>query len=187
MQTIQGWLFDEEAELLIGAAELALRELPAPHVIVEVGSFCGRSTIVLARTVKALSTRARVYAIDPHQGEIGTADAVEHAGSTFEEFTANVNRFGVTDVVQPIRSLSYETAWKRPISLLFIDGLHDYDNVARDFRHFEPWLVDGALIAFHDYTDRYPGVVAFVEELLGSGSYVQTDRARSMMLLRAAT
>lgn len=185
MQTIQGWLSDEEAELLIAATELALRVLPEPHVIVEVGSYCGRSTVVLASSAKALSGQARVYAIDPHGGEVGAADTgVQRTSPTFERFSENLAGAGVADVVEPIRRCSFETEWNRPISLLLVDGLHDYGNVARDFRHFESWLVDGALIAFHDYADYYPGVVAFVDELLRDSPYERMHLAASMMLIR---
>src|SRR5207248_960770 len=59
MRSIDGWLSDEEADLLIAATTSALQKLPAPHVIVEAGSYCGRSTVVLGSVVKRLGEDAR--------------------------------------------------------------------------------------------------------------------------------
>ena len=71
----------------------------------------------------------------------------------------------------------------RPIHILFIDGLHDYTNVARDFFQFQQWVVSGGYIAFHDYADYYPGVKSFVNEILSSGRYRQLHCVGSMMVV----
>ena len=185
MRPIEGWLWDEEADLLIAATVRALDELPAPHAIVEIGSYCGRSTVVLASVVRALEPEARVYAIDPHDGQVGAVGRRLNATPpTLARFEANVAAAGVRDVVVTVQRRSYETEWAKPISLLFIDGLHDYSNVSRDFRHFESWLVPGGYVAFHDYAPYYPGVQAFVNEVLAGAPYERVHCAGSTMLLR---
>jgi hypothetical protein len=68
--------------------------------------------------------------------------------------------------------------------LLLIDGLHDYANIACDFFHFEPWIVDGGYIAFHGYADYSPGVKAFVHEILGSGQYRKVQCGGAMMIVQ---
>ncbi len=77
-----------------------------------------------------------------------------------------------------------QVAWQEMIALLVIDGLHDYANVARDFFHFEPWLADGGYVAFHDYAGYFPGVMAFVDELLAAGGYSKVHSAGSLIVLR---
>jgi hypothetical protein len=67
---------------------------------------------------------------------------------------------------------------------LFIDGLHDYPNVARDFWKFSPFLVTGAHVAFHDYAHYYPGVQAFVDEIISSGEYRKVQLAESLMVVQ---
>jgi hypothetical protein len=62
--------------------------------------------------------------------------------------------------------------------------LHDYRSVAGDFRHFEPWVADGGYVAFHDYAGSFPGVVAFVDELLAEGGYVRAGLVGSLIVLR---
>jgi Methyltransferase domain len=92
---------------------------------------------------------------------------------------------GLAHVVETIPSRSFETPWRRPISLLLVDALHNYASMSRDLRHFAPWLGAGALVAFHDYAWHFPGVRAFVDELLGGGGYTWPNaRARAWGLCR---
>jgi hypothetical protein len=185
MRAIEGWLDDDEAELLVAATVRALEELPSPHAIVEIGSYCGRSTVVLGSAARAHRADARVYAIDPHDGVVGALDQGLQSGpSTLGRFQKNVVDAGLQDVVVTIQRRSYDVAWSQPVSLLFIDGLHDYANVSRDFHHFEAHVVPGGYVAFHDYASYYPGVKTFVNELLASAGYEQVVCIRSMMLLR---
>jgi hypothetical protein len=50
--------------------------------------------------------------------------------------------------------------------------------------HFEPYLPDSAVVAFHDYADYFPSVRSFVDELLVTGRYQKVNRADSRMVLR---
>lgn len=184
MRNIDGWLDDVEADLLIAIAARALTSLPKPQAIVEIGSYCGRSTVVLGGVVKALSPETRIHAIDPHDGKVGALDqGVINCAPTLDMFRRNIAGAGLEDVVTTIQKYSYEVAWDEPISLLFIDGLHDYTNVARDFSHFEQWVLPGGYIAFHDYADYYPGVQAFVNEILRTGKYRKVRCEKSMMVV----
>jgi hypothetical protein len=186
MKPVEGWLRVEEAELLIGCSRRAVRELGVPTVV-EIGSFCGKSTIVLASAARTAHASARVYAIDPHQGVVGAEDGLEGVRvgpPTFERFQRNVTDAGLAEMIEPIRLPSYEVPWSSPIAFLFIDGLHGYSSVARDFFHFERHLPDGAYVAFHDCDDTYPAVRMFVEGLAGSGCYEAVSRAGSLVVLR---
>ena len=185
MKQIEGWLAEEEADLLIAAARMALTKLPQPHSVVEVGSYCGRSTVVLGQVVKALAPDARVYAVDPHDGKVGALDqGIRITPPTLEKLKRNLGGAGLGNLVTIVPTHSWEVVWDKPISLLFIDGLHDYANVARDFHHFETWLAPGAYVAFHDYADYYPGVRTFVNELLKTGQFQRVYCASSMMVVR---
>jgi predicted O-methyltransferase YrrM len=185
MRPIQGWLEEQEADLLMAGVVRALNTLPNGAAVVEVGSYCGRSTVVLGSVVKAFGAKTRVYAIDPHQGVVGAADqGLQTLAPTLATFRHNLTINGLCEVVETIQKCSFEVAWSKPIGFLFIDGLHDYANVARDFRHFEPWLLPGAYIAFHDYADHYPGVKAFVNELLATTQYQRIHSQASLIIVR---
>jgi len=158
---IDGWLADHEGRLLY---ELA-RRCTGRGVIVEIGSWKGRSTVWLASGSKA-GARVTVHAIDPHTG------SPEHRPggaqvATFEEFRANVARAGVDDIVAPLVKPSLEVAasFDRPVELLFIDGDHSYEAVLADFRAWFPMVLTGGVVAFHD-TIGWPGPERVAEEEL---------------------
>jgi predicted O-methyltransferase YrrM len=134
---IPGWLTDEEGEALY---ELA-RACRGDGVIVEIGSWKGKSTVCLGLGSRA-GNSVPVYAIDPH------------ADYRFGDFKTNVDRAGIADLVQPIASLSQAAAddFDEPIELLFVDGSHEYDLVLEDFEKWVPKVIDGGWVAFHDTT-----------------------------------
>jgi MMP 1-O-methyltransferase len=134
---IPGWLTDEEGEALY---ELA-RGCQGTGVIVEIGSWKGKSTVCLGLGSQA-GTSVPVYAIDPH------------ADHRFGDFKTNVERAGLTELVHPIASLSQAAAdsFDHPIELLFVDGSHEYALVLEDFEQWVPKVVDGGWVVFHDTT-----------------------------------
>ena len=134
---VPGWLTDEEGEALY---ELA-RACRGDGVIVEIGSWKGKSTICLGLGSQA-GNGVPVYAIDPH------------TDSRFGDFESNVERAGITELVRPIASLSQPAAdgFDDPIEILFVDGSHEYDLVLEDFEKWVPKVVDGGWVAFHDTT-----------------------------------
>jgi predicted O-methyltransferase YrrM len=116
-------------------------------VIVEIGSWQGKSTIALALGA-AKAHHEKIYAIDPHaiQPEEGYLEDTRSA------FMANIRQAGVEGQVIPMIMTSKEAArdWRRSIRLLWIDGDHRYESVKQDFQLWEPFLVDGGIIALHD-------------------------------------
>jgi hypothetical protein len=188
MSRVDGWLSEGEADLLIAGLSQALADVPDAGAVVEIGSFRGRATTVLGSVVKALKPDARVHAIDPHDGVLGALDeGIQRTGPTLAQFRRTIAEAGLDDVVVTVQSRAHEVPWSSPIAFLLVDGLHDYANVSRDFGHFERWLAPGALVAFHDYADYFPGVIAFVDELLAAGRATAVHLVETMILVRAAT
>jgi predicted O-methyltransferase YrrM len=116
-------------------------------VIVEIGSWKGKSTIALARGA-AKSHHQTIYAIDPHevQPEEGYLE------DTQADFLANIKRAQVEKQVAPMIMTSEEASrnWQKPIRLLWIDGDHRYEPAKLDFKLWEPFVVEGGIIAMHD-------------------------------------
>jgi predicted O-methyltransferase YrrM len=189
MRPIEGWLADAEACLLVAAVAEALKTLPDARAIVEIGSYCGKSTVVMGSALNlAKSTEVKIFAIDPHEGVVGAVEyGFQQLPPTLESFQRNIHDAGLDHLVEVVRKYSFEVEWDQPICLLFIDGLHDYFNVARDFNHFEPWVAPGGFVAFHDYADHFPGVKTFVDELIAGGRYQQVRSAWSTIVLRKKT
>ena len=171
MRSIDGWLFEGEARLLF---ELARGAKPGGG-IVEIGSWKGKSTVCLAKGSEA-GPRLKVYAIDPHTG------SSEHQAEggrvwTFDEFKENIRRSGVDDLVVPILKGSTQAAadFDVPVSLLFIDGAHDFASVKADFEAWFPKLVDGGVVAFHD-TTGWEGPRRVVRKALFRNQHIRLAR-----------
>lgn len=174
VRTVDGWLADEEACLLIFAVRQAVRSRPQAPNIVEVGSYCGKSTAALGLALRDIECPpgTRIFAVDPHEGMVGARDReVYETPRTLAAFRQNMSAAALNHLVEVVPKHSFEVEWDRPICFLFIDGLHDYENVSRDFSHFNHWLVPGGYIAFHDYGPHFPGVKQFVDELLARRGY----------------
>jgi hypothetical protein len=154
---VRGWLTPEEG--------LALSELASGKAVLEIGSFCGLSTICMAQTAEI------VHAVDPFD-----CRATPHAGfgSTFEEFEHNTYRYGVSDRVKTHIGTSEVAIQRLPkgsIDLVFIDGNHSHQAVLFDTRVALHVLRPGGLVAFHDYKSRHdPEVEIAVQELIESGA-----------------
>jgi predicted O-methyltransferase YrrM len=183
MRSVEGWFLEEEAKLLLAIVSRALCELPDDCAVVEIGSYLGRSTVLLASAVRDLRPCGQVIAIDPHAGTISaSATSIWQGTPTYETFCANVAAAGLQDAVCAIRQCSTNVSWDQPIGLLLVDGLHDYLSVRADFGHFDQDITPGGFVAFHDYD--WPGVTQFVDELRGHNDYMWIDRAQSLVVLQ---
>jgi hypothetical protein len=135
--------------------------------------------------VEALRPEARVYAVDPHDGQQGARDrGLQQYPPSLGKLRRTLSMAGLTSRVEVIPARAAELTWDRPLAFLLVDGLHDHAAVAEDFGRFGPHLVEGGLVAFHDHADYYPGVKLFVQELLRGGGFEQVDAAGTMVLLR---
>lgn len=146
---VEGWLTPEEGE--------ALAELAKDRRVLEIGSYCGRSTICIARTAE------EVTSIDPHDGR-GTPRPQD----TYHELKTNLERYGLSNVTM-IRGVSANQHLDREFDLVFIDGAHDEASVRIDIACALRHLAPGGLLAFHDYAPLDPGVVSAVNQLLAEG------------------
>src|SRR5918999_1485443 len=148
IKDVPGWLSDEEGEALY---ELA-KECTGRGVIVEIGSWRGKSTICLGLGSRA-GQDVRIFAVDPH------------ADYRHGEFKENVERAGIAGLVTPLKGLSRDVVeeFDEPIELLFVDGSHEEEDVRHDFETWVPKVVDRGTVAFHD-TTWHPGVRKVVAE-----------------------
>jgi predicted O-methyltransferase YrrM len=120
--------------------------------IVEIGSFEGYSTILLARAARKSGNK--VTSVDPHTGRMCQSDENETplVGDTWQRLNTNIHRAGVADTVQALKYYSEDAAltWQKPVALLFIDGSHRYEDVKKDLLVWRRHLIPGAIVVFHD-------------------------------------
>jgi SAM-dependent methyltransferase len=148
-----GWMTEGEGR--------ELGRLAAGKNVLEIGSYCGRSTVCLARTAKC------VHALDTFDGR-GTP----FEGDTLETFQATLKRYGVSHRVSILKGEAAAILPTLPpvFDLVFIDGSHDYESVAADIEHASRVLKRAGVLVFHDYgRSSDPGVTQAVSELLAGG------------------
>jgi predicted O-methyltransferase YrrM len=166
---VPGHLLENEARFL----GLLAACVPGTGTIVEIGSFKGRSTVMLAK-VAAHYGSGPVVAIDPHNSPILLDLEANPEASTYQDFLNSINAAGVSGHVEPHLAYSNDVAstWKRPILVLWIDGDHSYDGVKKDLEGFLPHMEPYGVVAMHDALHVSPGPIRmFVEEILRSDRF----------------
>lgn len=162
---IDGWLTKEEARVLYIIAS----ETPGP--IVEIGSWKGRSTAALGFASRNNSAHPLIYSVDPFTGSKEHREADPNC-NTWDDFRDNIEDLHMFDIVRPYQMTSKEAYEKHfgAISMLFIDGSHDYEDVKYDFCSWGSNVVVGGWICMHDY--YWPGPNKVVEEyVVGNPKY----------------
>ena len=139
---VAGCLTDREVRFLamLGAC------VQGPGVLLEIGSFKGRSTIVLAKAAAAAHGVIDMVAVDPLTSPSETDPSLDGKASGRDEFFANLEAAGVTDDIEFHETFSENVAasWDRPIRLLWIDGDHTEAGVRADVNHFAHRVIPGA-------------------------------------------
>lgn len=181
----------EQARAVPGfLAELEFRALgllavcaPNDGVIVEIGSFKGKSTLALASVAQRYGL-GQVVSIDPHTAPAITDPSLEGKASSFDDFLTTMRSANLENQVEVHRAFSGDVAagWDRKIRMLWIDGDHTYGGTKQDFDLFSPFLTEGATIALHDTLGRdYDGPIrVFVEDILRSDDFGPAGFSRSM-------
>jgi predicted O-methyltransferase YrrM len=184
VEGIDGWMTDGQAAALRDAA----RRCPDGGTIVEIGSFRGRSTIVLAT---ACAPDVAVIAIDPQAGndrgpqEIDGFDA--EAADDHEVFNDNLRRAGVADHVRHVRKFSDEALddVEGAIDVLYIDGAHRYGPALADIRSWGDRVADGGALLIHDSFSSVGVTMAILRQLMFGGRFRYVARSRSLAIYRA--
>ncbi len=195
IESIKGFLADDEAAALYQHAALASALGP----VLEIGSYCGKSTIYLGLACQP--NNRTVYALDHHRGSeehqqgefFHDPDLYDsNAGSmdTFREFRNNIRSAGLNDVVVPLvaDSESASRDWQTPLAMVFIDGGHSLDAALTDYRCWTPHIMRGGILAIHDlFSDPHAGgqaPYAVFRMALQSGLFEKIGQVNSLGLLR---
>ena len=129
--------------------------------ILEIGSYCGKSTIYIATAAKKYS--GCVYPVDHHTGseenqvgweyhDIELFDEETGRINSFPEFMRNLRKANLLDTVVPIVSDSSLVSryWKIPLSMVFIDGGHTMEAAFNDFNNWKDKIIKGGILAIQD-------------------------------------
>ena len=120
MRGIEGWLDDAEADLLLTATARAVATIEN-GVVVEVGSYCGKSTVVLGAAMGASGNtnarkRSRRGPARRHCWRAGPGGSA-HVPPTRDKFLKNITNAGIAHLVEPIAGRPFEVEWDKPIAV----------------------------------------------------------------------
>ncbi len=166
--TIDGHLTAREARFLylLGAIPTA-----QGHVL-EIGSFRGRSTVLLAQAAQQAGD-GPIIACDPMGCPAPTDPQTDHPPDA-ASLMRTLQRHGVSEHVEfhPMRSQQLAEEWNRPLRLLWIDGDHTITGARADVETFARHLAPGAILAMHDVLHRFEGcVLAFCDGVLARENF----------------
>ncbi len=196
----KGFMPPEEGDALYEAARAAVGAVPnAP--LLEVGSYCGRSTIWLAAV--AQEAGSVVFAVDHHRGseenqpgwEWHDPTLVDESGrmDTLPVFRRTIADAGVeASVIAVVGSSPVVAAWwTTPLALCFIDGGHGVEPARADYDGWAPHVAEHGFLAIHDvFPDPAEGGRPPYEEIylpaLCSGRFVEVQATGSLRVLQRA-
>jgi predicted O-methyltransferase YrrM len=201
----RGFMPDDEGEALLLAALRAGRAAPTgagPATFVEIGAWCGKSSLYLGAAAEA--TGAVLFSVDHHRGseenqagweyheadlvdpEVGQIDTLSHWRRAVAD--AELERTVVGMVGD---SPTIAARWTHPLTLCFIDGGHGAAPAWADYRGWAPRVAVGGWLAIHDvFPDPADGGRPPYElfcAALDSGEFVEDGACGSLRVLRRVT
>ncbi|MFD0063183.1 class I SAM-dependent methyltransferase [Streptomyces sp. NPDC056690] len=187
----------EGLALYAAAAEAATLGLP----LLEVGTYCGRSTILLADAARRAGVSA--LTVDHHRGseeqqpgwdyhDPETVDPVVGRMDTLPTFRRTLHAAGLEDHVIALvgRSPQVAAVWGGPLGLVFIDGGHTDEHATADYEGWAPHVAEGGLLLIHDVfpvkIDEWTGQAPYRVYLraLESGAFTEVSATGSLRVLR---
>ncbi|PKV85494.1 class I SAM-dependent methyltransferase [Streptomyces sp. TLI_146] len=169
--------------------------------LLEVGTYCGRSTLLLADAARAAGTVA--VTVDHHRGseeqqpgweyhDPSVVDPEVGLMDTLPTFRRTLHKAGLEDHVIAVvgRSPQVARAWGGEVGLVFIDGGHTDEHANGDYEGWAPHLAEGGLLVIHDVfpdpVDEFTGQAPYRVYLraLASGAFTEVSATDSLRVLR---
>jgi predicted O-methyltransferase YrrM len=157
VESVKGFLDPEEGRCLYETALEASRLGPC----LEVGSYCGKSTVYLGSACKR--SGAVLFSIDHHTGSEEQQPGEEYFDpeltdpetglvDTFGAFRRTLRRFDLEDTVVPLvcRSRVAARAWSTGLGLVLIDGGHSLESAYSDYSGWVSHIAPGGYLLVHD-------------------------------------
>ncbi|MFJ8627189.1 class I SAM-dependent methyltransferase [Kitasatospora sp. NPDC093550] len=154
-----GFMPVDEGLALYAAAVTAARDTGLP--VLEIGTYCGRSAILLAAAAREAGTVA--LTVDHHRGseeqqpgweyhDTSLVDPEVGLMDTLPRFRRTLHAAGLEEHVVALvgRSPRIAALWGRPLGLVFIDGGHTDEHATGDYEGWVPHLAPEGLLVVHD-------------------------------------
>ncbi|MER5543130.1 class I SAM-dependent methyltransferase [Streptomyces sp. NPDC001118] len=194
----KGFMPVDEGLALYGAA-LEAGRLGLP--LLEVGTYCGRSTVLLADAARAAGVS--VLTVDHHRGseeqqpgwdyhDPETVDPEIGLMDTLPAFRRTLFKAGLEEHVVALvgRSPQIAAIWNSPLGFVFVDGGHTDEHAGADYEGWAPHVAEGGLLVIHDVfpepADEFTGQAPYRVYLraVGSGAFTEVSATGSLRVLR---
>lgn len=169
--------------------------------LLEIGTYCGKSTIYLAAAAVAAGPDRMVITVDHHRGseeqqpgweyhDPNLVDPAVGLMDTLPSMRRTLHAAGVEDRVIAVvgRSPAVARRWTQPVALVFIDGGHTEEHAQGDYEGWAPHVMPGGLLVVHDvFPDPADGGQAPYHvylRALESGLFTETSVTGSLRVLR---
>lgn len=190
----KGFMPPDEGAALYAAGLAAAARGP----LLEVGSFCGKSSVYLGAAARERGTV--LFSLDHHRGSEEHQPGEEYFDAEiFDErsgrvdtlpcFLATIARAQLEEVIVPLvgDSAAVAAAWSLPLGLAFIDGGHSEEAARADLAGWADHIVPEGLVAIHDvFEDPSMGgrpPYNIFRSALGSGAFVECSAQGSLRVL----
>lgn len=195
INTIKGFLDPAEGEALYDLCIQACAYGPC----LEVGSYCGKSTVYLGEACRRGGRT--LFAVDHHRGSEEHQRGEEYhdpdlfdAGTglmdSFRVFRRTLKSAGLEEVVVPLVTSSTVAArdWRTPLGMVFIDGGHSFEAARSDYESWAHHVLPHGILAIHDiFPDPTKGgqaPVTIYRTAIESGLFEQMPMVGTLGLLR---
>ncbi len=198
----RGFMPDDEGLALLRAglrAGSVARPGGGRAVFVEIGAWCGKSSLYLGAAAEA--TGAVLFSVDHHRGseenqpgwpyhEPDLVDPDDGRIDTLPHWRRAIARAGLEASVVGIvgDSPTVASCWSTPLALCFVDGGHGSEPAWADYRGWAPHVAVDGLLAIHDvFPDPADGGRPPYElwaHALASGQWVEEAACGSLRVLR---
>lgn len=150
-------------------------------VIVEIGSFQGKSTVCLGLGAK--QSGASVFAIDPHEN-YQVNESTHYGMENHAALLKNLVDFEVAEVVRVVAMRSVNIVNQiAGIDLLWIDGSHEYWAVQFDLFEWSKHVTKTGKIVLHDSSGHFPAVTRALQEFIMENNWKITQQVDAITVL----
>lgn len=153
------------------AMQTIIKTLPENAIVVELGTFQGKSSVAMAAV---LPKGGKLYCVDHFMsaivdpGEFTPSDRKQVLKANLAALAENLKHYGVIDRVEIIVSKTSVAGGRfddASVDLVLVDADHSYEGVMQDLTAWLPKIKLGGYLVCDDYCEEWEGVIRATREL----------------------